>query len=50
MDPADARRSASTMMRSSITLSFVGLLVGLNDERVDAAHVLADLDESSRRR
>src|ERR1700759_998499 len=28
MDPADARRSASTMMRSSITLSFVGLLIG----------------------
>src|SRR5579883_266124 len=28
MDPAEARRSASAMMRSSITLSFVGLLVG----------------------
>src|SRR5580704_12899716 len=27
IDPADARRSASVMMRSSITLSFVGLLV-----------------------
>src|SRR5580704_650928 len=28
IEPADARRSASAMMRSSITLSFVGLLVG----------------------
>src|SRR5580700_5755716 len=27
IEPADARRSASVMMRSSITLSFVGLLV-----------------------
>src|SRR6185436_11686836 len=28
MDPADARRSASHMMRSSITLSLTGALVG----------------------
>jgi len=28
MDPADARRSASTMMSSSMTLSFTGEHVG----------------------
>ena len=46
IDPAEARRSASAMMRSSITLSLVGVLVGCNDECVDPRTFLTDLHDS----